>query len=917
MRSRRDARKSGQAQSEAHWWNDARVPTRICVVLAVVFYVVIVSINAWLGDDAYITFRTVDNFIHGHGLTWNVSERVQTYTNPLWMFVMSLAYWMTHEMYFTAIAVSIALSATAACLLAFRLSKSAWGALISIAILTFSKAFVDYSTSGLENPLTHLILAVFFIVYLKEGVNHSRRLYALALLAALGTVNRLDTLLLFAPVIVVEFIKGRRLRDVVPVLLGFSPLVLWEAFSLFYYGFPFPNTAYAKLNTHISKMELVTQGVMYFRNSLETDPLTLTIVALALVLVLIGQRDWRLPVAAGMTLYMGYIVWIGGDFMSGRFFTALLFSAAAILSCTRWNSVIVASVVIGSIAVMSLLSPRCPLFGGGDEDLYRVRLIDRAGISDERIYYFPTSALTRVGKPETYGPHWSRLVVRREGSKEILSVGSIGQAGHVGGPNTHVLDPLALGDPLLARLPALWNPSWRIGHFGRVIPEGYMETLETGVNTIADPGLAAYYDKLCVITKSKLLDTNRLREIVNMNMSKYDDLIDVDRYQRSPYAHARSIDIQRLSEPKKEGTRWLEAGNTAMDQQGVEVWIGDTPRSDCLEVSLDSSDRYEIAFMSAGKMINRTTLGPTNGRGLVTYYVRVLADLASVGFDTIRVRPLEGDDRYSIGHLRFLMPDASDFTGVRLQVPVDSTTGPNGCDILDSVLSISREGLQLEYNDEVSLGLVSLDTVGVREVTLVYFRDGYELGRQTTSSSASAAPGVRLHVIRVPQGVSDSGFDMMRIVPVYEAPEPSVRQITLFYSDSLKLLRERRDLPEVEIQYSTISSPRKQGTDWADRTRILEERGIGIRLDGTSHASQLEISVDHNDEYEIVFFNGDKSVGRQLITARLLATAGLRVDLVEVPEDAAEAGYDGMNVYPVSGDGLYSIGHIRLGERDQ
>ncbi len=43
-----------------------------------------------MSDDAYITLRTVDNFINGYGLTWNISERVQAYTHPLWMFLLSI-----------------------------------------------------------------------------------------------------------------------------------------------------------------------------------------------------------------------------------------------------------------------------------------------------------------------------------------------------------------------------------------------------------------------------------------------------------------------------------------------------------------------------------------------------------------------------------------------------------------------------------------------------------------------------------------------------------------------------------------------------------------------------------------------------------------------------------------------------------
>ena len=45
-----------------------------------IFLVVLVR-SAWVSEDAYITLRTVDNFVNGYGLRWNVSERVQTYTS--------------------------------------------------------------------------------------------------------------------------------------------------------------------------------------------------------------------------------------------------------------------------------------------------------------------------------------------------------------------------------------------------------------------------------------------------------------------------------------------------------------------------------------------------------------------------------------------------------------------------------------------------------------------------------------------------------------------------------------------------------------------------------------------------------------------------------------------------------------------
>ena len=65
----------------------ARTITIVVVTLALLAVAVRV---AWLGDDAYITLRSVENWVSGNGLRWNQDDRVQTYTHPLWMLVLSL-----------------------------------------------------------------------------------------------------------------------------------------------------------------------------------------------------------------------------------------------------------------------------------------------------------------------------------------------------------------------------------------------------------------------------------------------------------------------------------------------------------------------------------------------------------------------------------------------------------------------------------------------------------------------------------------------------------------------------------------------------------------------------------------------------------------------------------------------------------
>src|SRR4051794_16588426 len=119
----------------------------VTLFLTVLFFVILIR-TAWLGDDAYITFRTVDNFVSGYGLRWNVVERVQSFTHPLWLFVFTVPYYFTREAYFTAYGLTIALSISAYLLLLIPVASSATAALLAGSALILSKSFMDYSTSG-------------------------------------------------------------------------------------------------------------------------------------------------------------------------------------------------------------------------------------------------------------------------------------------------------------------------------------------------------------------------------------------------------------------------------------------------------------------------------------------------------------------------------------------------------------------------------------------------------------------------------------------------------------------------------------------------------------------------------------------------------------------------------------------------
>jgi len=230
--------------------------------LAVLLFGLTCYRSAWLCDDAYITFRTIDNCTNGFGLRWNVLERVQSYTHPLWLLLQLPFHAVIREIYYTSLWLSLAFSVATIGLVLRAGASRLWGALIAVTALGLSRTFVDYSSSGLENPLTHLLLALFFLLYWRTS-HHTRSLFWLACCAGLVTLNRLDLSLLILPPLLCLFWRLRSRRRLAVLVLGFLPLVLWELFSLWYYGFPFPNTAYAKLTTGLTASELAGRGCLY------------------------------------------------------------------------------------------------------------------------------------------------------------------------------------------------------------------------------------------------------------------------------------------------------------------------------------------------------------------------------------------------------------------------------------------------------------------------------------------------------------------------------------------------------------------------------------------------------------------------------------------------------------------------------
>lgn len=664
------------------WWkrNKTRAPL-IAAGFAFLWVIWLVLSHAWFTDDAYFSFRSVDNFINGYGLTWNVTERVQGYTHPLWVLLLSLFYFFTHEIYLTTIVVSLALTLAVTWLIIFRFDKNHWRGLAAILLLTLSTAFIDYSTSGLENPLSHLLLGIFLLLFLRKQRN-PRSLFWMAFVAALAAVNRLDTVLFYAPALAYEWwLQKDRLPAVGTIALGFAPLIAWEIFSIVYYGFPFPNTYYAKAQNYVELGQEVWAGLNYFLFTLKFDPLTWAVIVAAFVTTIWQRHKKALVIVIGMLLYLLYILQIGGDFMGGRFLSAVYLAAVVLLLVYLFPKLRAKQAWGGLVAVvvLSLLASSPPYFlyaknfqtarwnGAVDErmiyihtnflrvdDLYEFNSNPQYNFLNRAAYF--ARSLWRGTLFRFEAEHdWVDLgrELRAQAEKEgqlTLPQGANGFTGYYVGPQVYLVHGLALTDGLLARVPPIYNPNWRSGHFMRRIPPGYVE-VEAGTQAhLDDAGLDAYYQQIRLVTHGPLFTAARWQAIWNLNTHDFDALLpgysDYFRFPGLQVVHLHGLPATDMVDI-----------NFGGQGSAAQVEFGQTAHAN--EISLRASaDNFELFFLDAeGAELGSIRLLTSHETDIEEFVVQVPKKIAEQGYAAVRLVPIrvlsiEADGAYNFYSLR-------------------------------------------------------------------------------------------------------------------------------------------------------------------------------------------------------------------------------------------------------------------------
>ena len=513
---------------------------RLMQFLAVALIALLSIRLAWLGDDALITLRTALNVTHGWGFGFNSTEAVQAYTHPLWFLLWTALGSLTGQWAFGVLALGVAFTTLAAALLVFRISKIP--TLIALtSLLLFSNAFMEYSTSGLENSLAYALAGILISLTAIPSAQDRPAWWATTLgLAAAGLfLTRMDLIIVLLPVLVVVIWEHRqRIKIIGAGLLAFAlPTVFWLLWTYLNYGTALPNTFAAKRNVNIPLAELTFQGFRYLWVGFENDPVTLLAIVLGISVGLsLGTaivRAWAL----GVLSYLIYILWIGGDYMGGRFLSVPVYISVFLIAMVVRNSnedeepdrafsgrsaaAIAASVaVLISLTAMgqtpvALANPQVARWDYGTS----AGIADERGLSVERgrslrsaliqgqaaIPSFkelgdPTSGELTLFSIHGLAKNWPNPESAEGTPTGVTAICSLLPVVALStGPRAHLIDTCGLTDRFVATIPFTPPASlaWRSGHLERELPPGYVEAVETGDPTrVLDPDLAARLDSI-------------------------------------------------------------------------------------------------------------------------------------------------------------------------------------------------------------------------------------------------------------------------------------------------------------------------------------------------------------------------------------------------------------------------------------
>ncbi|RJQ88820.1 hypothetical protein [Amycolatopsis panacis] len=480
------------------WYRRPVAWTWIATAATLVLYAVVAWQRRWMSDDGLIVLRTVRQILAGNGPVFNIGERVEANTSPLWTWLLAgLGTFPVLSLEWVAVLTGL-LCAVGGLFFGLDGARRLYGGSVvpvGALVVVVLPPFRDFATSGLETGLVMLWLGVCWWLLVR-----GKGALGTAVVLGLGPLVRPDlalfTLVGFVALVLLHRPKVR--TGLGWLAAGVALPVGYQLFRMGYYGLLVPNTALAKEAGDADW----SRGFDYLLDLVDPYLLWLPLILLAAVVVLARRSRILMlaPIVAGV-LMAAYVVRVGGDFMHGRMLLPALFALllpVLAIPLTRRTAVFAALVAVWSVVAGGWL--RVPY--------EKTELAN--GIADERSFWVAVTgtpnpvpaedflhhgefrraveAVDATDRPAvlaySYGDvkQWFRFPTSRP--YVTMAADSIGAIANLVSLDVRVHDGYGLSSDLAAHSSPI--PDGRAGHSKWLIPA--WEIAEAGNSDVADDG---------------------------------------------------------------------------------------------------------------------------------------------------------------------------------------------------------------------------------------------------------------------------------------------------------------------------------------------------------------------------------------------------------------------------------------------
>ncbi len=238
----------------------------IFLILSIIIFATFVALFwQYSIDDAFITFKYAENLADGHGLVFNIGDKpVEGYSNFLWMLILSALYSLGLPTYLSAklLGVVFILLTTVLWYRFFR-SKASQYSWLSGMIFLVSPITAFWAVSGLELGLHMFLVSGAFITVIRRSNWSFLILPLLVLNRPEGAAVALTLVIVSA---LIDLRNGRPAKKL-PVLnltVITAAVVFIIIFRMIVFGYPFPNTFYAKSGNSECGFDQIFKMFLFF-----------------------------------------------------------------------------------------------------------------------------------------------------------------------------------------------------------------------------------------------------------------------------------------------------------------------------------------------------------------------------------------------------------------------------------------------------------------------------------------------------------------------------------------------------------------------------------------------------------------------------------------------------------------------------